>query len=151
MGNTGFDLIATSQKKSYRIAMVIVIVLGLLLIGGGLLLRLGVTKTVMPNRLTLVSMPGLEGIPGTYHATIAQNEYFVVSTGTNGQALSQAITFTLDEDAAQFLQPIPAAYRDNQVFQLIIKDGARTNSTGHLTIACGSMPPIRVAITYVAK
>lgn len=151
MGKTGFDLIATSQKKGYRIAMIVVIVLGLVLIGVGLLLRLGITTTVMPNRLTLVSMPGLEGIPGTYQATITQNEYFVVSTGTNGKALSQPITFTLDADAAQFLQPIPDAYSDKKPFQLVIKNNAPTNVKGTLIIRCGSMQPIRVAIAYVAK
>ena len=151
MGNTKFDLIATSQKKGYRITMIVVIVLGLLLIGVGLILRLTITQAVMPNKLELVSMPGLEGTNGSFSTTISQNEYFVLNTGTNGQALAQGITFTLDSEAAKFLEPIPTAYRDSKPFQLVIKDNAPTNATGMLTINCGSIPPIIVVITYIAK
>lgn len=150
MGNTKFDLIATSQKKGYRITMIVLAVLGLLLIGVGLIMRLSVTSAVMPNKLELVSMPGLEGASGSFSATISQDEYFVVSTGTNDKVLAQGITFTLDDEAAKFLKPIRTAYRDG-LFQLVIADDAPTNTTGTLTIGCGSMPKITVVITYVKK
>lgn len=150
MGNAKFDLIATSQKKGYRIAMIVLVVLGLLLIGVGFILRMTITKAVMPNKLELVSMPGLEGTNGSYSTTIAQDEYFVVSTGTGDKALAQGITFTLDSEAAKFLQPIPTAYHDG-LFQLVLKDDAPSDTTGTLTIGCGSMPKITVVITYVKK
>ena len=150
MGKGNFDLIATSQKKGYRIAMIVLVVLGLLLIGIGLVSRLTVTQTVMPNKLELVTMPGLDRTNGNYTATIAQDEYFVINTGTNGQALAQGITFTLDSEAAKFLKPIATAYHDG-LFQLLLKDDAPDQTTGTLTISCGSMPKIVVVITYAQK
>lgn len=143
---TKIDLISASKKKGYKIAMYVVLGLGIVLLALGLILMATVTQTVMPNKLA-ITMSGLEGNKGNYTATISIDEYVTVDTGTGAKPLTEAIVFTLDEGAQTFLQPVASRHRAG-VFALRIKADAPDGATGTVLIACGSMPTIKLSLTY---
>ena len=146
-----FDLITASKTRKYKVIVAVVLVLGVLLLGGGLLMRMMVTPAVTPNGLEIDSLSGLRQKNGLNVCTISIDQTFVVSVGRDMDApLVNPITFTLDENAKQFMEvwdiadqkPITEAYYAG-VFQIHIKDNAPTEingkqPTGNLTIRCGS-------------
>lgn len=159
---TKFDLITASKTKKYKIVTAVILVLGVLLMGGGFLLRSLNTSAVTPNNLTITELSGLDGTERYYTCTISIDSPFVLTTGTpKDHPLANPITFTLDADAQSFLQVCDKNYRvinsynyQGQFYLHIRTDitvpefldnGERP--TGTLTIRCGTHVII-IKITY---
>ena len=155
-----FDLIAASKTKRYRIIMIVLIVVGLLFLGLGLLLMATITPTTLASRLD-VEFSGREGANGNYTANISQNTYLNIITGTTiDQALTDPVTFTLDDNAQQFLavanyagtEQITAMHYAGYC-QLILRNPDEIPDDigeGTLIIQCGTRQ-VRITFTYVPK
>ena len=163
-----FDWITASKTKKYKIITAVVLVIGVLLLGGGILLRGLLTAAVTPNGLTIMngSLSGLDGTgPVGYKCTISQDESFVLSTSTlQDRALANPIVFTLDADAQTFLAIYDTknSYEIGSsnyqgLFWLHIRDnapewvtdaaGRQVRPSGNLKITCGSKT-LMIKITY---
>ena len=157
-----FDLITASKTKKYKIITAVVLLIGILILGGGWLMRGMVTSSVTPNDLSIV-----EGTLSNLNAgecIIAQDESFVISTGTlAGRPLSDPIVFTLDNGARQFVEIWDSNFRPVEtshyagLFWLHIKDNAPTEvadiygemvpPSGNLIITCGNFVK-KIKLTY---
>ena len=163
-----FDWITTSKTKKYKIISSVVLVLGVLLLVGGLLLRMTLTAAVTPNSLTIANgtLSNLDGTgPTNYTCTISQDESFVLTTSTpQDRALANPITFIFDDDIRPFIEvrdktdtyTVNKAYyqglfylhiRDNTPEYITDKNGVTVRPNGYLTIRCGSKV-LRIKLTY---
>ena len=136
MGKTKFDLIAASKRKGYRIAIIVLAVVGIILLGIGFLLRGTVTATTTPNRLD-VTFSGQTGARPYYTATIAVDTWLHVDCGVGDQALTDPIVFEYFDGANDLFEPIAKAHRAG-MFYLRLKDTAVDGQTGTVRIRCGS-------------
>jgi hypothetical protein len=141
-----FDLIALSKKKAYKATMLACLGVGVLTMIIGLIMLMGVTPTVTPNKLT-VDMSGLIKTGNFYQTKISQNETMIqIDTGTKDQVLTDPIVFSLDESGKKILEEIAPMYRCG-LTTLKLKSAAPQKSKGTLTIKCGSQPAVKIEIT----
>ena len=147
MGKTKFDLIAASKRKSYRITIIILSVIGVLLLAVGFILMGTLTTTTTPNRLD-VTFSGQEGSRPYYTATITQSTWLQVDCGVGTQALTDPIRFLYDADANEMFEPIADAHRAG-MFWLQLKDGIEDGKEGIVQIWCGSRA-VQIEFTYYA-
>ena len=99
-----FDLVTASKTKKYKIITAGVLILGLLLLGGGLLMKNLTTKTVIPNALEITELSGLTSKNGQLTCDISVDQPMLIGTGTvEGRALTEPITFTFLNGASKFL------------------------------------------------
>lgn len=147
MGKTKFDLIATSKRKGYRIAMIVLVVVGILVLAIGLILKGTVTDTTTPNRLD-VSFSGQTGNRPHYTATIAVDTWLTVDVGVGDKALTDPIIFEYHDGADQLFEPLPNAHRAG-LFELKIKHTAVNGQTGTVQVRCGSQV-VSIDFTYAA-
>lgn len=147
MGKTKFDLIAASKRKGYRIAIIVLAVVGVILLALGFILKSTVTATTTPNRLD-VTFSGQEGNRPFYNATITQDTWLQVDCGVGGKALTDAIRFLYDADASTMFEPIADAHRDG-MFWLQLKDDINDGQKGVVQIWCGSHA-VQIEFTYYA-
>ena len=163
-----FDLITASKSKKYKIITVVVLILGVLLLGGGLLMKGFNTATVVPNTLEIVKseFSGLTTTNGELTCDISIDQPFILKTGTDSdRALATPIIFTLLNGAEKFLkvcdatnsQQITKSYYPG-LFYLSILDNAPAYVTnpengepmrpeGILRITCGSFMQ-EIKLTY---
>lgn len=162
-----FDLITASKSKKYKIITVVVLILGVLLLGGGLLMKGFNTATVVPNTLEIVKseFSGLTVTNGELTCDISIDQPFILKTGTDSdRALATPITFTLLNGAEKFLKVCDSELeqitesRFPGLFYLSILDNAPAYVTnpengepmrpeGILRITCGSFMQ-EVKLTY---
>lgn len=155
-----FDLITASKSKKYKIITAVVLIIGVLLLGGGLLMRSFVTSAVAPNNLKLSNLSGRQS---GENYIITKDEPFFLSTGNFAdRALTTPITFTLMDGAEDFLEvcnadmnPITRSYYAGQFWLHVLDDAPVTDQngirpTGTLVITCGSHTVI-VRFTYYAE
>lgn len=147
MGKTKFDLVAASKRKGYRIAIIVLSVVGVLLLGLGFILMGTVTKTTTPNRLD-VTFSGQTGDRPYYYATISQSTWLQVDCGVGDQALTDPIRFLYNAEAAAMFEPIADAHRAG-VFWLQLKDDIEDGKKGIVQIWCGSHA-VQIEFTYYA-
>lgn len=158
-----FDLITASKTKKYKIITAVILVIGILLLGGGLLMRNFVTAAVTPNNLKIDALSGWQG---GENYVISIDESFILSTGNvQGRPLNTPITFELRDGADKFMEVCNAKYNPVKssyyagVFYLHIRDdapatvdngfGEMVNPTGTLVICCGSHS-LTLRFTYQA-
>lgn len=159
-----FDLITASRSKKYRIITAVVLILGLLLLGGGFLLRSFVTEAVAPNDLQISELSGLRKEQGRDVCDISTDQTFIIRTGTvMSRALADPITFTIYDGAEQFLevwdlnkQVINEAHFPGMFYLHVrtncpeyIKDefGNDVRPSGKILITCGSYAK-EITVTY---
>ena len=147
MGKTKFDLIAASKRKGYRIAIIVLSVVGVLLLAVGFILMGTVTATTTPNRLD-VSFSGQTGKRPCHTATIAVDTWLQVDCGVGDQALTDPIVFEYYFGADDLFEPMPNTHRAG-MFYLRIKDTAVDGQTGTIQVRCGSQV-VRIDFTYDA-
>lgn len=148
------DLITASKKKSYRITIVVLLVVGVLCLGVGFIMQATLTSAVTPNRLNVV-FPGRQptSLPNHYQVVISKDIGLEIDTGTGTRTLAQPIIITLDEGASQFLTaPVTTTYHDEKPLWLNVTPDAALNGTkGTVTVSCGSFRiVIEVTYCYVA-
>ena len=161
-----FDLVTASKTKKYKVITAVILILGLLLLGGGLLMKGLNTKTVVPNTLEINELSGLTNKNGQLTCNISIDQPFLINTGTvDGRALVEPITFTFLDGASQFLvvrdqnnsRQITKSYypglfyfgiRANAPEYVINAGGESVNPTGKVRITCGSFMK-EIVFTYI--
>ena len=141
------DLITASKKKSYRITIIVLLVVGVLCLGVGFIMQATLTSAVTPNRLN-VTFPNRQptSLPNHYQAVISRDIALEIDTGTSTRTLAQPIIITLDEAASQFLTaPVTTTYHDEKPLWLNINDTAQDGAQGSVTVSCGSF---RIVIDF---
>ena len=159
-----FDLITASKSKKYKIITAVVLIIGLLLLGGGLLMKNMITSAVIPNTLQISELSGMSSKNSQLVCDISIDQSFMIKTGTTEErALVQPIIFTLLDGAENFLEvrDVTNTYQINEsyysgLFYLHIREDApayvtvedkQIKPTGKLRITCGSFMK-EITFTY---
>ncbi|MDR0383727.1 MAG: hypothetical protein LBH47_00165 [Christensenellaceae bacterium] len=143
------DFVALSNKKPFKISIIASLILGTILIAVSMIILGQKVEKVFPNALNVSMSNIIKKQQNIYEKEIRVDEYIFIDAKTKNP-LIEPITFTLDSNASQFIQPIAPLFYSGWT-KIRIKNNNTANRTqGILTIQCASYS-VEIRLIYITE